>query len=133
MKCPNCKQNKMRSWAGMYEVEGVEVFARGARCRACGEAVFDSDQVDELEKARAVALVQRGIRTGVEFKFVRKVADLKATELAELLDVTPKTVSRWETGDVELPRYAAFVLGELLERPRVVRERLRKLNVAGAR
>lgn len=133
MRCPLCKANKLRSWEGPFDFDGVEVFARGMRCGACGQMIFDLEQAGALERMRAGALVKRGIRTGMDFKYVRKVAELTATELAELLDVTAKTVSRWETGEVELPRYAAFVLGELLERPRAVRERLKRLDAAGAR
>jgi len=33
-------------------------------------------------------------------------------------------VSRWERDEVEIPRPIAFTLGELFERPRVVRDRL---------
>lgn len=128
MKCPACKANKLRSWKGPFDFDGVEVFAHGMRCGACGETLFDAEQAEQLVRMRAGALVQRGIRTGIEFKFVRKAAGLKAVELGELLDVNAKTVSRWETGEVEIPRTAAFVLGELLERPRVVRERLMKLD-----
>lgn len=133
MKCPMCKETKLRAWEGMFDDDGVEVFAQGMRCGACGETLFDTDQLAQLERRRAGSIVSRGLHSGVEFKFVRKVAGLSATELAELLDVTSKTVSRWETGEVELPRYAAFVLGELLERPRVVRERLKKIDTVAVR
>ena len=123
-KCPKCKKSELRSWEGPLDLEGVEVFAHGMRCGSCGETILDADEVGKLEKMRAHALVQRGIRSGAEFKFVRKMAGLKATELAEIFDVRPETVSRWERGEQELPRLAAFALAELAQRPRVVRERL---------
>lgn len=129
-RCPNCKENKLRSWEGMLELEGVEVLTRGMRCGACGEALFDQTEVANQEQARAAALVMRGIRTGAEFKFVRKMAGLKATEIAELFDVRPETVSRWERGEVEIPRLASFSLGELYERPRVIRARFDALSSA---
>lgn len=96
------------------------------RCTNCRELILDYVQQGQLERRRADAIVQRGIRNGVEFKFVRKIAELTAVELAGLLDVNAKTISRWETGYVELPRTAAFILGELFERPRVVREKLQR-------
>ena len=76
------------------------------------------------EVSAAHALVTRGIRTGVEFKFVRKVVGLRATEVAEMLDVRPETMSRWERGELDLPRLAAFALGELLEHPKLTRQKL---------
>ncbi len=65
--------------------------------------------------------MQRGARAGVQLKLVRKAAGLKATELADLLGVTPETVSRWECGRSEIPRAAVYVLVELYEHPRRTR------------
>jgi transcriptional regulator with XRE-family HTH domain len=45
---------------------------------------------------------------------MRKALGLRATDLAELLDVTPETVSRWETDRVPLDRGALATLGALL-------------------
>ena len=103
---------------------GIPIIARGEKCSACGDVLYDDDEVGRQENMTAAALVARGIRNGTEFKFVRKVVGLKATEVAELLGVRPETVSRWERDEVEIPRSAAFTLGELYERPRVVRQRL---------
>lgn len=125
MKCPLCKAG-CRTFNGPIDVDGVEVVVQGIRCTKCNELIFDAAQVGQMERRRADAIVQRGIRTGVEFKFVRKVAELTAVELAGLLDVNAKTISRWETGDVELPRIAAFILGEPFEHPRAVEEKLQR-------
>jgi DNA-binding transcriptional regulator YiaG len=105
----------------------VEILARGTKCSSCGELVFAYDEQAHNDRATAAALVKRGVRTGVDFKFVRKMADFKATEIAELLGVRPETVSRWERGEVDLPKMAAFAIGELYERPRVTREKLEAL------
>lgn len=53
-----------------------------------------------------------------------KVIGLKGAEVAEIIDVRPETVSRWERGEVEIPRLAAFALGEFHDRPRVTRNKL---------
>lgn len=132
MRCPNCKSvDSFRPWEGTMKLRGVEFLAHGERCRECGEIVFDSSEVKRQERLVATGLVERGVRSGRDFQYVRKVAGLKATELAELLDVRPETVSRWERDEVEVPRVVAFTLGELFERPRVVREKLEALSRRG--
>lgn len=125
MRCPSCKKSDtMRPWEGARKMMGVDVFTRGARCSSCGETLFDDASVERQEIDAATALVARGIRTAAEFRFVRKVAGLLANDLAELLGVRPETVSRWERGEGEIPRAAAFALGELFDRPKVTRQKL---------
>lgn len=125
MRCPSCKPNDtMTPWEGTVKVMGVEVTSRGSRCSSCAELLFSAQEMQDQERAVAAALVKRGVRSAKEFKFVRKVAGLRANELAELLDVRPETVSRWERGEVEIPRTVAFALGEMFERPRATKEKL---------
>lgn len=124
-KCPSCdKPGTFRAWEGRIERYGVEIAARGKRCRACGETLFDLAEMKRQERAIAKELAARGVRTSSEFKLVRKVAGLRAVDVAAMLDVTPETVSRWERGTVEIPRAAAYVLGDLLDHPKLARERL---------
>lgn len=106
------------------KVMGVEVLARGLRCSSCGETLFDVKEVERQELEAATLLVARGVRTGPEFKFIRKLAGLRANELAEMLDVRPETVSRWERGEVEIPRAVAYALGEYYQHPRLTRQKL---------
>lgn len=128
MRCHNCKAvDSSQSWEGTMTLRGVEFLARGERCRNCDDTTFDAGEVKRQERLVAAGLVQKGIRTPRDFQFVRKVAGLKATELADLLDVRPETVSRWERGDSDIPRYAIFMLGELFAHPRIVREKLEQL------
>jgi putative zinc finger/helix-turn-helix YgiT family protein len=125
MRCPTCqKEDTLRPWEGSTTVQGIEIEARGQRCKSCGEILMDLSERGRQERSAAKRLVARGIRSGVEFKFVRKVAGLRATEVAEMFGVRKETVSRWERGEVEIPRTAAYALGELLEHPRLARERL---------
>jgi putative zinc finger/helix-turn-helix YgiT family protein len=124
MRCPGCKKNgTLRSWQGPITLMGVEIVARGRRCESCGETLFDFEEVGRQEQAVADALIKRGIRTGTEFKFVRKVAGLRANEVANMFGVRAETVSRWEHGEVEVPRTAAYALGELYVHPKLTRQR----------
>jgi putative zinc finger/helix-turn-helix YgiT family protein len=114
----------MRPWEGSVRILGVDIHARGKRCRSCSETLFDEAEVERQERAVADAIVERGIRTGPEFKLVRKLAGFRANEVAEMFGVRPETVSRWERDEVELPRTAAYALGELYEHPKVTRQKL---------
>lgn len=125
MRCPTCKKtDTMRPWEGPITLMGVHIVTRADLCASCGEMLFDDAEVGRQEQLIASALVTRGIRKGNEFKLVRTLAGFKATEVAELLGVRPETVSRWERGEIELPRLAAFAVGELYDRPRVTRDKL---------
>jgi len=64
---------------------------------------------------RAITLeLARGGEVGPEgFRWLRKAAGLKAVRLAELLDVTPMQVSRWENGRKPLERRAVALVSAL--------------------
>ncbi|HEX3479719.1 MAG TPA: type II toxin-antitoxin system MqsA family antitoxin [Kofleriaceae bacterium] len=100
----------------------IKLSARGRRCSACGETLYDHEEVGRQEQELAAALVERGVRTGQEFALVRKVAGFRAVEIAELFGVRPETVSRWEHGEGEIPRTAAFALGQLYVHPKLTRQ-----------
>jgi len=123
-RCPGCKKSALRAWHGRANVMGIDVAAHGLRCSACEEVIFDFAEVERQQREAGHGLVARGIRTAAEFKLVRKLAGLRANELAEMLDVRPETVSRWERGEVEIPRAVAYALGEYFEHPRITRQKL---------
>jgi DNA-binding transcriptional regulator YiaG len=125
MRCPTCnKDNTLRPWEGLTTVMGVEIEGRGQRCRSCGEILIELTERGRQERLAAERLVARGIRSGVEFKFVRKLAGLRANEVADMFGVRKETVSRRERGEVEIPRTAAYALGELFAHPKLTRQRL---------
>lgn len=123
MKCPTCKKDDtLEAWEGTVTRMGVEITARGERCSSCGETLFGYEELGRQDALIADALVARGIRTGAEFVFVRKSAGFKAVEVAELFGVRPETVWRWEHGETEIPRTAAFALAQLYKHPKVTRQ-----------
>lgn len=65
----------------------------------------------EDEAAVARALVAAGAADGDTLKWLRKTAGLRAADLADLLGVTAKTVSRWETGETPIDRATLLTLG----------------------
>jgi transcriptional regulator with XRE-family HTH domain len=54
-------------------------------------------------------------------------ADRKAVDVAELFGVRPETVWRWEHGETEIPRTAAYALGQLYKHPKLTRQSLEAL------
>ena len=52
-----------------------------------------------LESAMAIARVLNDFKlNGMELRFLRRAIGMKAIDIADFLDVSPETVSRWENG-----------------------------------
>jgi DNA-binding transcriptional regulator YiaG len=127
-RCVSCKkENTLCASKERFRMYGVELLGEAIRCNHCGEVYWPGAEVKRQETEAAAMIVARGIRNGKQFQFIRKMLQLKATDLAALLDVRPETISRWERGEYPVDRAAAFVLGELYDRPRVVRAKLEAL------
>jgi putative zinc finger/helix-turn-helix YgiT family protein len=118
MKCERCKTGKLEKTVAPESVEvGKHVFTArvpALKCRECSEVYFDGPTLERLELGAAVELARAGEATGEVMRFMRKAAGLRALELAELLAVTPETVSRWETGTRPMEHRAMAVLGTLV-------------------
>ena len=127
-KCASCKrENTLRPARERVSIRSIELVGTAMRCSHCREVFWPQDEMERQYEAAASAIVARGIRDGAQFQLVRKMLQLKATDLGRLLGVRPETISRWERGESPVDRAAAFVLGELYERPRVVRAKLEAL------
>jgi putative zinc finger/helix-turn-helix YgiT family protein len=101
-RCASCKSTDVRGGAqsiafdmGPHTFEGQ---VAGHRCASCEETFYDGDDLGRFEQLVARWLADNGFTAPDEIKFLRKTAGLRARELAELLDVTPETVSHWENG-----------------------------------
>lgn len=77
----------------------------------CGNREVEVPYMDDLRKAVARAVVKMGGRlTGDEVRFLRTFLELSGVELAELMDSTPGTVSRWENNRTPVGRTADLLL-----------------------
>jgi putative zinc finger/helix-turn-helix YgiT family protein len=100
-RCTECGGNVV---AGPQQVEhriGERLFVgpvAGWSCPTCGEVYYAAADLEANESAIASWLAHHGISSTAELKFMRKVAGIKAVDLAALFGVTPETVSHWETG-----------------------------------
>jgi transcriptional regulator with XRE-family HTH domain len=66
-------------------------------CTKCGKSKIHIPDLPGLIAAVALTRVKLPFKLGPrEIRFVRKVIDLSAKEMAEYLKVTPETLSRWE-------------------------------------
>lgn len=83
-------------------------------CPACGESYIASADLARFEEAVARALVEMGDDSPEAFRFLRKTVGLPAVRLAELLAVTPETISRWENGKRPVERRALALLQALV-------------------
>ncbi|HET9598967.1 MAG TPA: helix-turn-helix domain-containing protein [Anaeromyxobacteraceae bacterium] len=77
-------------------------------CRACGAVAVDPQVEVRARLAVGCTLADHGVHDGEAFRHLRRALGLRAAELARLLDVTPETISHWETGK-STPARGAFV------------------------
>jgi DNA-binding transcriptional regulator YiaG len=67
-----------------------------------------------MSLAVACALADAGVHTGEALRCMRKALGLRGCDLARLLDVTPETISHWETGKARPNRAAFAALGAMI-------------------
>lgn len=115
-RCGNCSKAALveAPYAFKRELDG-RTFAgdlAGTHCEACGQTRVSGPAALAFERA-LVAELARGEVGPQGFRFLRRAAGLQASRLAELLDVTPGTVSRWENGRKPLERRAIALVAAL--------------------
>ena len=79
-----------------------------------GEEVVDGDVAVAADLAIAAAIAAEGPVAGETFSWMRRAVGLQAKVLAELLDVRPESVSRWERGERPMDRAAWLLLADLI-------------------
>jgi DNA-binding transcriptional regulator YiaG len=84
------------------------------KCVNCGATYISHDALGVLELGTAAELARHGEVSAEAFGFMRRVLGMKASELAELLDVTYETISRWEHGHQPVERRAAALLSAMV-------------------
>ncbi len=68
----------------------------GRRCLQCGARYAGQHALELFDQMVARDLAESGVASGEAVRFMRKVIGVSAKEWADLLGVTPETVSRWE-------------------------------------
>ena len=118
MKCPTCgsEQWKRGTTPHVEEVDGRKFKADLAAqvCRKCGEAIVALGELERFEIEVELALAGAGAHSGDAIRSMRKAIGLSGTALAELLDVSPETVSRWENGGRAAALSAVATVGAMV-------------------
>lgn len=117
-RCVSCGS---AAWSDVTEEHRVEVAdytfdvpITAHACEQCGARLVPLPTVGEAELRVAAWLAEHGAREREVFRFMRKALGLRAVDLAELLDVAPETVSRWERGALKMEQRAFALLGALV-------------------
>lgn len=133
-KCVTCGENSMRRGdVSLTREVGEHLFSTtvsGLVCAACGETITDLEDGERFDLAVAEILAEAS-PTGDSFRFLRKVAGLRARDLARMLGITADTVSRWENGKHAIDRAAFFVLGKIVHERRAGSTAMLDLLVRG--
>jgi putative zinc finger/helix-turn-helix YgiT family protein len=137
-RCVQCGGKKLHDGVTTHKftVDGVKYVVDGVPaeiCDSCGESYVTHDDLGRAELTIAAEIARRGARSGESFRFMRKALGLKSGELAELFDLQPETVSRWEKGSQKLDPRAFALLGSVVAdrlagREELALERLRALR-----
>jgi putative zinc finger/helix-turn-helix YgiT family protein len=118
-RCHNCKSDQLveKTLSETIEVAGNVFTAQlpALVCEACGEASYAGEDLHRFEWAVARELAETGKISGEALRFMRKSISLKAVELAQLLGITPETLSRWEKGKLEVDEKTFLIVGDLVE------------------
>ena len=116
--CPSCNEGQLvpKDVERTRHVAG-HVFAATlpARvCAACDTEFFDDAAVSRFDNLVAAHLADAGVTDGEALKFMRKGTGLNGKEFAELLEVRPETVSRWEQAKRPIDRATYALMRQLV-------------------
>jgi putative zinc finger/helix-turn-helix YgiT family protein len=130
MKCHNCgAEARITTGDHRYAAgDGLYVLLKGVKktkCDVCGEEGVVIPKINQLNEALAKAIAKRPERIEPgEIRFLRKYLGWSGKDFAKRMEVTPETVSRWETGTRQmgataekLLRFSAIELGPVEEYP----------------
>lgn len=99
---------KRRTRVGRYKVDDASQMV--SVC-ANGHPELELEQLAEYERRAAVVVLSEAAQVGgEEIRFARKALGLTQARLAALLDVKQETVSRWESGSLDMSRVSRLAL-----------------------
>ena len=118
MKCHSCGQAEMHTGIGTHEYRAaglpypvVLVGVGLETCPACGEQVVTIPNPEALHHQLALGIVQmERPMLAQEVRFLRKLLDRSSEEMAALMGVDAKTLSRWENGRQKMGKVAERLL-----------------------
>lgn len=135
MKCVTCavamtkgRETFRRTLAGIK----IEIEMPVQRCRKCGATIVLGEAAAAGELAIAASFAAKGQASGETLRYMRKALGMSGVDLAEMLDVPPETLSRWENSQRPVDRFAWLVVGNLVlehvDLPVSMKDRLKALQ-----
>lgn len=127
MRCANCNGTSFsnlkaaRTLDLQFKFKGklkTVVFRAQApvrKCSRCGTEYEVGPIRSRMEQTVALNLIERGINAGGVLRFARKALGLRAVDLAQLLGITPETVSHWENDKTQAEPVSWVAIRDLLE------------------
>ncbi len=110
MKCIQCGTAMVETKGDHKYKELPGLVLRGVRlrnCPNCGEHEVSIPHIERLHRVVAHALAAKPERlTDNEIRFLRKHLGWSRDDCADIMDVVPETVSRWEHGRAPMSRMA---------------------------
>ncbi len=119
--CVECGNRKFRKVTETISTEfrasgfTASVGVPGRQCTKCKTTHVPSSVMQSFELAVGRELADLGVHTGEAIRHMRKALGLRAADLARLLDLTPETISHWETGKARINRAAFVALGAMIQ------------------
>ena len=125
-QCPVCDGSlKMKSSEKIVEYKGEKTTLYGFAefvCTVCGEAFVDEKTIGEYEpRVRDFHRRVDGFLTSSEIKALRKKLNLTQDKLAQVLEVSRLTVSRYETGRLTQSKSQDIHMRMLKDYPEVLK------------
>src|SRR2546427_10147033 len=116
-QCPACGKTTFEAatYAARRDLDGRRFTAAvpARKGTSGGELLISGPGIAAFERAITLELARGGDVGAEGFRWLRKAAGLRAVRLAELLDVTPMQVPRWENGRKPLERRAVALVSAL--------------------
>jgi putative zinc finger/helix-turn-helix YgiT family protein len=116
--CVNCQGTKFRRTTAEVKRHVADREFAGKlpaqECASCGMRYYAGPDLSRFELAVSIALANAGVTDAEALKFMRKVTGLNGKEFAELLEVRPETVSRWEKDKRPIDRATYAIIRQLL-------------------
>jgi putative zinc finger/helix-turn-helix YgiT family protein len=114
--CPNCRDEKIfkvKEIKEIYPVRGeeIEIEATVRYCEKCNELIFDEDlDTENINKAFEKYRLLNSYLSPVDIETIRNKYGLSQRGLAILLDWSPATIARYETGAIPSPSHHSILI-----------------------
>lgn len=116
-KCASCGSRELTATTERHVITGAgrkfTATLPAMHCKSCGETFTDATAHEAVERKAGVLVARSGEVNGDTFRFLRLALGLRAVDVANMFDVAPETVSRWEQSVRDVDRLAWTTLATM--------------------